>query len=138
LVKHGILASNRWRFAAVARTFDIENRLIRFACSTCQIAEDLPSRAVGRHIASQLIRCGTAPAANYGEAQGAESRRDFVHKLKICLKELREVRVWLLLIVRLRLIDSQQTHAVLAEADELISIMVASIRTAQRGDARTS
>jgi len=122
----------------VVRKFDIEERLIGLACSACQIAEALPSRAAGRHVARQLIRCGTAPAANYGEAQSAESRRDFVHKLKICLKELREVRVWLLLIARLRLIDREQTHAVLTEADELISIIVASIRTAQRGDAMTS
>lgn len=120
------------------RRFDIEDRLIGLACSACQMAEALPPRSVGRHVRGQLIRCGTAPAANYGEAQSAESRRDFVHKLKICLKELREVRVWLLLIKRLHLIDSVLLDATLDEANELISIMVASIRTASQGDTRTS
>jgi four helix bundle protein len=134
LVTHGILASIRSRFAAVVRKFDIEDRLIGLACSTCQIAEALPSRAVGRHLANQLIRCGTAPAANDGHAQGAESRRDFVHKPMICLKELRDVRVWLLLIARLRLMDDQVPRAALTEADELISIMVTSIRTAKHKD----
>ncbi len=74
----------------MTRNYDLENRLIEFGATLCRIADNLPQSRVGIHVAGQLVRCGTAPAPNYGEAQGAESRKDFVHKLKICLKELRE------------------------------------------------
>ena len=74
-------------------SFDLENRLIDFAVRIIQLTESLPKNKVGRHIAGQLMRCGTSPASNYGEAQSAESRSDFIHKMKICLKELRETRV---------------------------------------------
>ncbi len=82
------------------KTFDLEDRLIDFAVRIIRIAEALPKTKTGNHIAGQIIRCGTSPAPNYGEAQGAESRSDFIHKMKISLKELRETRVWLLMIVR--------------------------------------
>ncbi|RLB14252.1 MAG: four helix bundle protein, partial [Deltaproteobacteria bacterium] len=71
------------------KQFDLEDRLIDFAVRVIRTAESLPKTKVGRHIAGQLVRCGTSPAANYGEAQSAESRSDFIHKIKICLKELR-------------------------------------------------
>ncbi len=70
------------------RSYDLEERLVRFAVLVCSTVESLPSTRVGKHAAGQLIRCGTSPAANYGEAQSGESRRDFIHKLKLCLKEL--------------------------------------------------
>ena len=72
------------------KTFDLEDRLIEFATRIIQVAESLPKSRVANHIAGQLVRCGTSPAPNYGEAQGAESRPDFIHKMKVCLKELRE------------------------------------------------
>ena len=68
------------------RVFDLEDRLIDFAVRVIRLAESLPKNKVGDHIAGQLIRCGTSPAPNYGEAQSAESRSDFVHKMKVCLK----------------------------------------------------
>jgi len=80
------------------KTFDLENRLIDFAVRIIHVAESLPKTKVGNHIAGQLTRCGTSPAPNYGEAQGAESRSDFIHKMKIFLKELRETKVWLQMI----------------------------------------
>ena len=82
------------------RKFDLEDRLIDFAIRIINIAESLPKTKVGNHIAGQLIRSGTSPAPNYGEAQGPESRSDFIHKMKISLKELRETRIWLLMIVK--------------------------------------
>ncbi len=88
------------------RAFDIEDRLIDFAVRIIRLAESLPKNKVGNHIAGQLIRCGTSPAPNYGEAQSAESRSDFVHKMKVCLKELRETRVWLLMIMRVSLMKN--------------------------------
>jgi four helix bundle protein len=79
------------------KSFDLEERLIDFAVRIIRISESLPKTRVGNHIAGQLIRSGTSSAPNYGEAQSAESRSDFIHKMKVCLKELRETRVWLLL-----------------------------------------
>ena len=70
------------------KTFDLEDRLIAFAVQIIQTTQLLPKTTAGIHIADQLVRCGTSPAANYGEAQSAESRSDFIHKIKICLKEL--------------------------------------------------
>jgi four helix bundle protein len=116
---------------AVPHAFDLEERLVDHACVVCRIAERLPQSVLGRHIARQLIRSGTSPAANYGEAQSAESRKDFVHKLKTALKELRESRVWLRLIERLGLVSGGVDDA-LVEEDELIAILVTSIRTASR------
>jgi len=98
------------------------------------MAESLSKTRVGNHIAGQLIRCGTSPAPNYGEAQGAESRADFIHKMKVCLKELRETRVWLRMIVRAELIKPvSKLDALIQENNELISIFVTSVRTAKKG-----
>ncbi len=80
------------------RAFDLEERLIIFAVDLIRMVELLPNSSAGNHIRNQKMRSGTSPAANYGEAQSAESRADFTHKLKIILKELRETRVWLLMI----------------------------------------
>jgi four helix bundle protein len=76
--------------------FDLQERLVDFAVRVMTVAEELPNERAGQHVASQLIRSGTSPAANYGEAQSAESRKDFIHKMKVSLKELRETHVWLL------------------------------------------
>ena len=84
-----------------AKGADIEERLVELAAIVCGISGGLPRHDIGRHICGQLIRCGTAPAANYAEARSAESRKDFVHKMKVCLKELRETLVWLKLLLRL-------------------------------------
>ena len=92
----------------------------------------MPKTRVGNHISGQLVRCGTSPAPNYGEAQSAESRADFIHKMKVCLKELRETRVWLMIIVRAELIKPvSKLNSLIQETNELISIFVSSIRTAK-------
>ena len=119
------------------RTFDLEERLIDFAVRIIRTAESLPKTKVGNHISGQLIKCGTSPAPNYGEAQGAESRSDFIHKLKVCLKELRETKVWLLIIVKAELIKpASKLDSLITENDELISIFVSSINTAKRNKSR--
>jgi four helix bundle protein len=112
--------------------YDLEERLIAFAVLVCTIAERLPSNRVGNHVAGQLIRCGTSPAPNYGEAQGAESRKDFIHKMKVCQKELRETHVWLKFVKRMKLYETDDLETALKEGNELISIFVKSIVTAQR------
>ena len=110
---------------------DLENRLIDFAVAIIDIVELLPNTKAGNHIAGQLVRSGTSPAPNYGEAQSAESRRDFIHKMKVALKELRESMVWLKIIKRKPLCPELDLSAILRECDELISIFVASVKTAE-------
>lgn len=112
---------------------DLENRLVRFSLMIIDIVEQLPNTRVGNHISGQLIRCGTAPAFNYGEAQSAESKNDFVHKMKICLKELRETLVCLKIIFNRPLINpAEKVSPVIRETNELISIFVTSINTANQ------
>ena len=111
---------------------DLEERLIAFAAMVTDVVEALPNTRAGNHIGGQLIRSGTAPASIYGEAQAAESRRDFIHKMKVALKELRESRVWLLLAKRRDLVTpTSLLDSTLKECDELISIFVASVNTAE-------
>lgn len=114
--------------------YDLEEWLIVFAVNAIKVPEALPNTSVGRHIRGQLSRSGTSSAANYGEAQSAESRADFVHKLKIVLKELRESRVWLLIIRRTGCLRSAAVlEPVIQEVEELIAIFVRSIKTALEG-----
>ena len=122
------------------RIFDIEERLIEFVVRIIRAAESLPKTRVGNHIAGQLIRCGTSPAPNYGEAQSAESRSDCIHKMKVCLKELRETRIWLLMMVKANLIKpASKLEPLIHENNELISIFVTSVKTAkQKEDKKTS
>ena len=115
------------------QTYDLEARLIDFAVQIIEIVETLPKTRTGNHIAGQLVRSGTSPASNYGEAQSAESRNDFIHKMKIALKELRETHVWLRIIEKRALIKaSKKLVNVLSECNELISIFVASVATSRR------
>jgi four helix bundle protein len=121
------------------KTFDLEDRLIDFAVRIIRIAEALPKTKIGNHIAGQIIRSGTSPAPNYGEAQSAESRSDFIHKMKLSLKELRETRVWLLMIIRANLIKpTSKLEPLIDENNQLISIFVKSIDTARRKSKKTS
>jgi four helix bundle protein len=114
------------------KEYDLEGRLIDFAVRIIEVATSLPKTKVGNHIAGQLVRCGTSPAPNYGEAQGAESRSDFIHKMRVCLKELRETRVWLVMIVRASLIKpASKLDSLIDENNQLISIFVKSIQTAR-------
>jgi four helix bundle protein len=122
-----------------SKIFDLEERLIDFAVRVIRLAESLPKTKVGNHIAGQLIRCGTSPAPNYGEAQSAESRSDFIHKMKVALKELRETRVWLFIIVRANLIrPTSKLEPLINENNELISIFVTSITTAKQKNKKIS
>jgi four helix bundle protein len=113
-------------------TFDLQERLVEFSVRMIAVVEALPNDRVGNHIAGQLLRSGTSPLANHAEAQSAESRRDFVHKMKIALKELRETLAWLLVIERKPLIENPgKMTDIITESNELISIFVASVRTAE-------
>ena len=120
------------------KKYDLEKRLIDFAVRIIDLVETLANTRAGNHIAGQLVRCGTSPAPNYGEAQSAESRNDFIHKIKIVLKELRETKIWLQIINRKRMTKSgSQTESLIDECDELISIFVTSVKTAEKNKRST-
>lgn len=111
--------------------------MLDFSVRIINVVEALPNTRAGNHVAGQLVRCGTSPAPNYGEAQSAESRNDFIHKIKIVLKELRETKVWLNIIQRKKLLakSSDKLDSLIIECDELISIFVTSIKTAEKNKA---
>ena len=118
---------------AGARKYDLEGRLLEFASAVIDLSEKMPTSRAGNHVAGQILRSGTSPYPNHGEAEAAESREDFIHKLKVCLKELRETRRWAQLINRKGWAKGESTLAfVLSESDELIRIFFSSIQTAQR------
>jgi four helix bundle protein len=110
------------------RKFDLENRLIEFTIKIINVVESLPESKVANYLGGQLLRSGSSPVLNYGEAQAAESRRDFTHKLKIILKELRETSICLTLLNRKSYITDS---SLLKESKELIAIFAKSIVTAQ-------
>ena len=112
--------------------FDLEDRLLEFTARLVNMVDALPTSRAGNHIAGQLLRCGTSPFANHGEVQAAESRKDFIHKLGICLKELKEIKRWIRLIARVELIPTERVRPLLIETEELIRIFSASIRTAEK------
>jgi four helix bundle protein len=117
------------------KKYDLEERLIEFAILIIKLAESLNNTKAGNHIAGQLVRSGTSPALQYGEAQSAESRNDFIHKLKILLKELRESLVALKIIKRVPLISKiDLLEKALVECNELIAIFVKSIETAKKNN----
>ena len=112
---------------------DLQKRLIDYAVRIIALAGSLPPTFTGNHIAGQIIRSGTSPAPNYAEAVSSESRNDFIHKIQIALKELRETDVWLKIIQSARLIDPpDRLNSLLEETNELLSILVASVHTARR------
>jgi four helix bundle protein len=114
------------------RKYDLKQRLLEYAARIIKVAESLPTTKVGNHIADQLLRCGTSPYPNHGEAQAAESNRDFVHKIRISLKELRESYRWLKLIQYIKLLNkSERLDGLIDETEQLIKIFVTSIKTAQ-------
>src|ERR1041385_6871687 len=86
------------------QVYDLEERFLEYAARICGLAEQIPRTRAGNHVAKQLLRSGAAPLPNHGEAQAAESREDFLHKMRICLKELRESKRWMLLIQRVPLL----------------------------------
>jgi len=111
---------------------DISERLLDFAVRVLRLVSSLPRNVVGRHVAAQLLRCGTSGGANYEEGRGAESRADFVHKLGVCWKETRESGYWLRLIHRSSLVKPPRVEDLIQEAGELSAILATSIKTARK------
>ena len=116
---------------------DIEERLLEFAVRVGKAIDTLPDTRLGRHIAGQLVRSGTSPAPNYAEACAAESKKDFIHKLAIVLKELRESSVWIRLIVKSEMVPEQRLELLRDECDQLCKIIAKSLVTAKSTQPRT-
>ena len=115
-----------------AKGDDIQERLIDFAARVIQVCDSLPKTPSGKHVAGQLLRSGTSPAPNHGEARSAESRADFIHKLKVAVKELNESEVWLQIIIASDIMKRSRLNELLDECDQLQRILSASIKTARQ------
>ena len=113
------------------RADDLQQRLIAFGAAIISLSTRLPRTPQGQHVSRQMLRSGTSTAANYGEARGAESRSDFVHKLRVVLKELNETGIWLQMIAESSLLPRRQLVAIVTENQELSRIIAASVRTAR-------
>ena len=116
----------------MTRGDDIEERLIDFTVRIIAVCDAIPDKPSGRLIRGQLLRSGTSPAPNYGEARGAESAKDFIHKLRIVLKELNETRIWLKITARTEMHPGKQLQDLLNECDQLSRIISASIQTTRK------
>ena len=116
--------------------FDLEDRLVDFACLCLDVCELLPNSKAGQNLEYQLSKSGTAPALIYGEAQVAESRADFLHKMRMCLKEIKESRINLKIIRRKPVVVDEKVENAFTESNELMAIFLKSIETAQSNDER--
>jgi four helix bundle protein len=114
---------------------ELAERLFKFAVRAGKVVDALPETRLGRHIAGQLVRCGTSPAPNYEEGRSAESRKDFIHKLSIALKELSESRFWLRLTIACQLLAASKLANLVDESDQLCRVLAKSIATARRSNA---
>jgi four helix bundle protein len=110
----------------------LAERILDFGVRVGRVVDALPDTRMGRHVAGQLVRCGTSPAPNYEEGCAAESPKDFIHKLRICLKELRESRCWLRFIIKSDLLPEARMSELVDESDQLCNIIAKSILTARR------
>ncbi len=110
---------------------ELSDRLWLFAARVGKAVDSLPETRLGRHVAGQLVRCGTSGPPNYDEGCAAESRADFVHKLGVALKELRETRGWLRFIIIAHLVQGKRVLSLLQECEELSKIIAKSILTAK-------
>jgi four helix bundle protein len=122
---------NRLKSVSQSQADELEQRLIDFAVRIVKLSASLPRTSAGKHIAGQILRSGTSPAPNYGEARGAESRADFVHKVRIVLKELNEISIWLRVIHRSQMLKSELLVNIMTENTELCRIFTSSLKTAR-------
>ncbi len=113
------------------KKYDLENRLIEFVIMVSDLIEQLPNTKLANHLGNQGIRSCTAPALLYGEAQSGESQKDFIHKIQVLLKELRETKVCLKIILRKKFLKEEFILSAMKENEDLIAIFAKSVKTAQ-------
>jgi four helix bundle protein len=116
----------------IQRKYDLEDRLVKFAIMILEVCDLLPNSKAGQNLEYQLSKSGTAPALMYGEVQAAESRADFIHKMKMLLKELRETKISLRIINEKPIVQNSKVDSTLKECNELIGIFTKSIETAKK------
>jgi four helix bundle protein len=117
------------------RKYDLEDRLVDYTCRMIDVVEALPNTRAGNYIAGQLVKSCHSPAFNYGEAQAAESTKDFIHKMGVVLKELKECRTALKVIIKKEMIKPvTKLDGVYKETEELIAIVAKSISTAKKNN----
>lgn len=126
------MGDDRFRIGGQLRADELEERLIDFAVRIVNLSARLPKTPAGKHIAGQILRSGTSPAPNYGEARGAESHADFVHKVRIVLKELNETSIWLRIIDWSQMLRRELIVDIVGENRELCRIFTATLKTARR------
>ena len=115
------------------KNYDLEERLVDFTCRMIDVVESLPNTRAGNYIAGQLIRSCHSPTFNYGEVQAAESLNDFIHKMGVVLKELKECRIALKVIRKKEMIKPVvKLDGINKETEELIAIIAKSIETAKK------
>lgn len=115
------------------REYNIENRLIEFSVAIINACKKTNNSYAAKHLTEQLIRSATSSALNYGEAQSAQSPEDFLHKMRLSLKELRETKVNLRIQKGAKLLlNKKEVDDLISENDELIAIFVTSIRTSEK------
>jgi len=122
----------KWKGVKMTRKNDLAERLLDYGVGIIKIVEALPKNIIGRRIGDQLLRSGTSVGANYEEAQAAESKRDFLHKLQIALKELRESNYWLRILAKANVIDVKRLEAIIDESNQLKAILSKSVITAKK------
>ena len=110
---------------------DLDERLLEYAVRVIRLVDALPKTLVGRHVAGQVLRSATSVGANYEEARGAESKEDFVHKLQIALKELRESNYWLRLILKSQMLPRERLADILDESNQLRAMLSKAVATAK-------
>jgi four helix bundle protein len=126
----GTLASGLSSIKKVEKIYDLEDRLVNYTCRMIDVVEALPKSRSGNYMAGQLIRCCHSPALNYSESQSAESPPDFIHKLRVVLKELKECRTCMKIIIRKEYIQPvTKLDPLFQETEELIAIVGKSIAT---------
>ncbi|MEP6741321.1 MAG: four helix bundle protein [bacterium] len=118
--------------AAESQADKLEERLVDFAVRIVKLSTHLPKTLAGKHIAGQIMRSGTSPAPNYGEARGAESHADFIHKVRIVLKELNETSIWLRIINRSNMLRTHLIFDIMGENKELCRIFASTLTSARR------
>jgi four helix bundle protein len=112
--------------------FNLEDRLLEFSARIIRLIDALPNTRSANHLAGQILRSGTSPYGNHGEVEAAESRKDLIHKLKVCLKELKETKRWLRLVKKSKMLPEKNMVLILAESEELFRIFFASVRTTEK------
>lgn len=109
----------------------LDERLLEFGARIIKLVESLPKTLVGRRVGDQLLRCGTSVGANYEEAQGAESKEDFVHKLQVSLKEIREANYWLRLLAKSGKLPAERLASILDESSQLRAMLSKAVARAK-------